>query len=273
MSSSYTILCLYRAGHARLLCCCRVTLNNTCIEAHCTFPCAFAYGCSSMVVAVWLWQLQSQGDLPRSCPCAGRPLRECGRRCQTRRCQARRLMRIYRIPKRRRPHVRLAPCDQRQIPTCNVQRSTRRKRANAYNVRRYCIKRETCEEVSSALGDRGMQADAYHAGLSTRVREQVQSEWLASDSGIVVSTTVRSAVRAARRCNPACLPVCPAQNIVERCSRNRRAQPRGCVCARAGVNARVYACVRFVGWWAGGRARRRVAVHWNGRAACITLNE
>jgi hypothetical protein len=69
-------------------------------------------------------------------------------------------------------------------------------------MRRYCIKRETCEEVSSALGDRGMQADAYHAGLSTRVREQVQSEWLASDSGIVVSTTVRSAVRAARRRNP-----------------------------------------------------------------------
>ena len=141
-------------------------------------------------------------------------------------------------------------------------------------MRRYCIKRETCEEVSSALGDRGMQADAYHAGLSTRAREQVQSEWLASDSGIVVSTTVRSAVRAARRRKP---PVRPSvllwQNIVEHCSRNRRAQPRGCVRARAGVIAGVCACVRLVGWWAGGRARRRVALHWNGRAACITLNE
>lgn len=80
-------------------------------------------------------------------------------------------------------------------------------------MRRYCIKRETCEEVSSALGDRGMQADAYHAGLSTRAREQVQSEWLASDSGIVVSTAVRSAVRAARNPPqtarpPACLSCC-----------------------------------------------------------------
>ena len=90
----------------------------------------------------------------------------------------------------------------------DVQRAAyKTRRRNASNMRRYCIKRETCEEVASALGDRGMQADAYHAGLSTRVREQVQSEWLASDSGVVVSTTVRSARSSCTHAPAFCLSV------------------------------------------------------------------
>ncbi|MFK7959540.1 MAG: DNA helicase RecQ [Phycisphaerales bacterium] len=52
----------------------------------------------------------------------------------------------------------------------------------------YCISRRDTEKLVDSLGSRGIDAAAYHAGLSTKVRARVQDEFASERRNIVVAT-------------------------------------------------------------------------------------
>jgi ATP-dependent DNA helicase RecQ len=52
----------------------------------------------------------------------------------------------------------------------------------------YVTLQKTAERVAALLQEKGLPAWAYHAGMETEVRNQVQDDWMASGNGIVVAT-------------------------------------------------------------------------------------
>ncbi len=52
----------------------------------------------------------------------------------------------------------------------------------------YAATRKRTEELAAALRDRGVEADAYHAGLKAAAREAVQERFMASDADVIVAT-------------------------------------------------------------------------------------
>jgi ATP-dependent DNA helicase RecQ len=52
----------------------------------------------------------------------------------------------------------------------------------------YVTLQKTAERVAALLGDAGLPAKAYHAGLEPELRSAVQDEWMGSDRGVVVAT-------------------------------------------------------------------------------------
>ncbi|WP_044890892.1 RecQ family ATP-dependent DNA helicase [Myxococcus hansupus] len=52
----------------------------------------------------------------------------------------------------------------------------------------YVTLQKTAERVATFLAAKGLPAQAYHAGLESEVREQVQERWMTSGNGIVVAT-------------------------------------------------------------------------------------
>lgn len=52
----------------------------------------------------------------------------------------------------------------------------------------YCHKRETCGHVASKLKERGVNAEAYHAGLRDADRTAVQTKWMTGEVDIIVAT-------------------------------------------------------------------------------------
>src|SRR4029079_12521028 len=53
----------------------------------------------------------------------------------------------------------------------------------------YAATRKRTEALAAALRDRGVEADAYHAGLKAAAREAVQERFMASDADVIVATT------------------------------------------------------------------------------------
>lgn len=72
----------------------------------------------------------------------------------------------------------------------------------------YCRTRRATRELSDQLGKMGFRADAYHAGLSTEERSQVQEGWIKDRIQVVVSTNAfgmgidKSAVRTVIHADP-----------------------------------------------------------------------
>ncbi|KEP66372.1 UNVERIFIED_CONTAM: ATP-dependent DNA helicase, RecQ family protein [Hammondia hammondi] len=52
----------------------------------------------------------------------------------------------------------------------------------------YCFKKATCESVATALRCRGIPAQAYHAGLSDKVRCELQRGWMEGNIRVLVAT-------------------------------------------------------------------------------------
>ncbi|KYK70345.1 ATP-dependent DNA helicase, RecQ family protein [Toxoplasma gondii TgCatPRC2] len=52
----------------------------------------------------------------------------------------------------------------------------------------YCFKKATCESVAAALRCRGIPAQAYHAGLSDKVRCELQRGWMEGNIRVLVAT-------------------------------------------------------------------------------------
>lgn len=52
----------------------------------------------------------------------------------------------------------------------------------------YCLSRKETERIAAGLAKRGIQAEAYHAGLSSKERGRVQEAFLAEDTDVVVAT-------------------------------------------------------------------------------------
>lgn len=42
----------------------------------------------------------------------------------------------------------------------------------------YCLSRKECDKLAADLSKSGISAGSYHAGLSDKDRESVQSNWL-----------------------------------------------------------------------------------------------
>ncbi|MCZ2858926.1 RecQ family ATP-dependent DNA helicase [Blastococcus sp. VKM Ac-2987] len=53
----------------------------------------------------------------------------------------------------------------------------------------YAATRKGTEEIAAALTDRGLRAQAYHAGLRKTDREETQRAWMADELDVVVATT------------------------------------------------------------------------------------
>ena len=53
----------------------------------------------------------------------------------------------------------------------------------------YAATRKRTETLAAALRERGVEADAYHAGLKASEREAVQERFMASDADVIVATT------------------------------------------------------------------------------------
>ena len=49
----------------------------------------------------------------------------------------------------------------------------------------YCFSRKDCDEVAKDLKKRGVQAVAYHAGLSDQIREKYQKQWVNNQFHVV----------------------------------------------------------------------------------------
>jgi superfamily II DNA helicase RecQ len=52
----------------------------------------------------------------------------------------------------------------------------------------YCRSRKECERVAALLKRRGVRAATYHAGLSGKVRREVQAAWQRGTTAVVVAT-------------------------------------------------------------------------------------
>lgn len=52
----------------------------------------------------------------------------------------------------------------------------------------YAFSRNKCEELASILQDMGIKADFYHAGLSARKRNEIQTQWLDDKIQIICAT-------------------------------------------------------------------------------------
>jgi RecQ family ATP-dependent DNA helicase len=52
----------------------------------------------------------------------------------------------------------------------------------------YCFSRKGCETYAAAIVDAGLSAEAYHAGLSTKIRTEVQERWMRGDTSIICAT-------------------------------------------------------------------------------------
>jgi len=60
----------------------------------------------------------------------------------------------------------------------------------------YCVRVE-CDKVAQHLRDRGIKAEAYHAGLSDSKRNNVQLRWIREDDckvGIIYFTSFDSCI-------------------------------------------------------------------------------
>ena len=53
----------------------------------------------------------------------------------------------------------------------------------------YAGTRARCEQVAEGLSERGIPAEAYHAGLSASERDARQARFMESDNGVIVATT------------------------------------------------------------------------------------
>ncbi|SOV22551.1 ATP-dependent DNA helicase Q1 [Plasmodium sp. DRC-Itaito] len=52
----------------------------------------------------------------------------------------------------------------------------------------YCFKRNTCDEISKYLREKGIQALSYHAGLTNSTRKRIQQKWISGKTNILVAT-------------------------------------------------------------------------------------
>ena len=53
----------------------------------------------------------------------------------------------------------------------------------------YCLSRKDCEEVAKTLGQKGIRAEPYHAGLKDEQRTNIQDNWIANKFWVVCATT------------------------------------------------------------------------------------
>ncbi|SPJ10256.1 ATP-dependent DNA helicase Q1 [Plasmodium sp. DRC-Itaito] len=52
----------------------------------------------------------------------------------------------------------------------------------------YCFKRNTCDEISKYLREKGINALSYHAGLTNNTRKRIQQKWISGKTNILVAT-------------------------------------------------------------------------------------
>lgn len=52
----------------------------------------------------------------------------------------------------------------------------------------YCISRKSCEKIANDLKSKGINAEAYHAGLNTKSRKLIQNQWKVGIIPIIVAT-------------------------------------------------------------------------------------
>lgn len=52
----------------------------------------------------------------------------------------------------------------------------------------YCLSRKECEEISQQMSQKGIKSAPYHAGLSDKVRETVQKDWITNKFKVICAT-------------------------------------------------------------------------------------
>ena len=52
----------------------------------------------------------------------------------------------------------------------------------------YCSTRRDCEQWADRFRKAGINSEAYHAGLNSKIREQIQGDWIEGKTAVVVST-------------------------------------------------------------------------------------
>jgi len=52
----------------------------------------------------------------------------------------------------------------------------------------YCFSRKDTEELASDLRARGFKAEAYHAGLESKIRHDIQDRFIKDETPIITAT-------------------------------------------------------------------------------------
>lgn len=52
----------------------------------------------------------------------------------------------------------------------------------------YCLSRKECDDISEFFNKQGIRAKAYHAGMSDKMRNAVQAEWLCNRVQVMSSS-------------------------------------------------------------------------------------
>lgn len=52
----------------------------------------------------------------------------------------------------------------------------------------YCRTRNECEHMVAVLRSAGIPSDRYHAGLSNKIRDEVQTQWMNNEVPLIVAT-------------------------------------------------------------------------------------
>lgn len=63
------------------------------------------------------------------------------------------------------------------------------KKRPSYSGIVYCLSRKSTESVAQRLADAGFSAEAYHAGLDSEIREQIQDSFIQDKTKIICATT------------------------------------------------------------------------------------
>lgn len=52
----------------------------------------------------------------------------------------------------------------------------------------YCLSRKECEEIAQKMSQKGIKSAPYHAGLTDKVRESIQKDWITNKFKVICAT-------------------------------------------------------------------------------------
>lgn len=56
----------------------------------------------------------------------------------------------------------------------------------------YCLSRKECDTCAAHLNSENIRAKAYHAGMTDKLRNNVQAEWLSNKIQVLLTTFAKS---------------------------------------------------------------------------------